>query len=95
MSQKIGFLMNSIDTLTQVNADQRLVMYLAQWYLHQQPEQLSVSLPFSKKVLANQICVKPETLSRMLKRLKNSNLIIEKGRCWELLDISLPMMGWW
>jgi hypothetical protein len=30
MSQKIGFLMNSIDTLTQVNADQRLVMYLAQ-----------------------------------------------------------------
>jgi hypothetical protein len=25
----------------------------------------------------------------MLKRLKNSNLIIEKGRCWELPDVSL------
>lgn len=89
MSHRISFLVNTIDTLTQVNAEQRLVMYLAQLYLQQQPEKLSVCLPFSKKVLANQICVKPETLSRMLRRLKNNNLIIEKGRCWEIPDVNL------
>ena len=88
MSQRIGVLMNTIDTLTQVSADQRLVMYLAQLYLNQQPEQVSVCLPFSKKVLANQICVKPETLSRMLKRLKTKELLVEKGRYWHIPDVN-------
>lgn len=97
MSQRISFLMNTIDTLTQVNADQRLVMYLAQLYIkqqpiqqpEQQPEQVSICLPFNKKTLANQICVKPETLSRMLKKLKSKALIIEKGAYWKIPNVNL------
>lgn len=87
MSQRINVLMNTIDTLTQVNADQRFVMFLSQLYAKQQLENFSVRLPFSKKVIAQQICVKPETLSRILKKLKDKNLLIEKGPFLQIPDI--------
>jgi len=80
MSQRIGSLMNTIDTLTQVSADQRLVMYFAQLYIKQKPGDSVIELPFAKKVVANQICVKPETLSRIFKKLKDKNLMQEKGK---------------
>lgn len=87
MTQRISFLMNTIDTLTQVNAEQRFVMFLSQLYVNQQPENSAVRLPFSKKVIAQQICVKPETLSRILKKLKDKDLLIERGPFLQLPDI--------
>ena len=87
MSERISNLMNTIDALTQVNAEQRFIMFLAQLKQNQKRERALIQLPFSKKVLANQICVKPETLSRLLKKLKDKQLLIERGNCIELPDI--------
>lgn len=87
MSQRISTLMNTIDTLTQVNAEQRLVMFLAQIYKKQRSGNLSIQMPYSKKVLAHQICAKPETLSRILKKFKQQQLLQERGSRLYLLDI--------
>ena len=87
MSERIAKLMNNIDTLTQINAEQRLIMFLAQLTLHKSGDGISIQLPFSKKILANQICVKPETLSRLLKKLKDNQLLIEKGNRFNFPDI--------
>lgn len=87
MSQRISILMNSIDTLTQVNAEQRFIMFLAQLYAKQPNETFVIHLPFSKKIIANQICVKPETLSRILKKFKDRDLIQERGAHLTLPDV--------
>lgn len=88
MSQRINTLMNTIDTLTQVNAEQRLVMFLAQLYNKQNTDNASIQMPYAKKVLAHQICVKPETLSRILKKLKQQQLLQEKGGRLYLPDMA-------
>ena len=80
MGQRIASLINTINTLTQVSADQRLVMYFAQLYVRQKPGYSGIELPFAKKVVANQICVQPETLSRIFKKLKDKNLMQERGK---------------
>lgn len=88
MSQRIASLMDTIDTLTQVNADQRLVMFFAQQYAKQSSEKPSITLPYAKKVLAGQLSIKPETLSRILKKFKQNELIIEQGSQVSFPDIN-------
>lgn len=63
MRQRIANLMDAIDTLTRVYADQRLVMFFAQQYVRQSPEKPLTTLPYAKKVLASQLSIKQETLS--------------------------------
>lgn len=88
MSQRIAQLMDTLDTLTQVSADQRLVMFFAQQYAIQKPKTLSITMPYAKKVLASQLCVKPETLSRILKKFKDKKLIEEVGNQFRFPDIN-------
>lgn len=86
MSNRIHELMDRVDTLTQVNAGERLVMRLAEWHRHQKNPDSYVSVPISKKVMATQLGIKPETLSRLLTKMKQSNLIVEKGVHWYITD---------
>lgn len=81
MSNRIKQLMNSLDMLTQVNANQRLVMYFAEIYCEQKQHGNQFRLPNTKKVLATQLGITPETLSRLLNKLKFSGLIKESGSC--------------
>lgn len=88
MSNRIGQLMNSLDMLTQVNANQRLVMYFAEMYRKQNKHDNRFILPSTKKVLATQLGITPETLSRLLHKLKLNGLIIETGACITVPDFS-------
>lgn len=49
MRQRIANLMDAIDTLTQVYADQRLVMFFAQQYAKKSSESLQSRYPMQKK----------------------------------------------
>ena len=84
MSNHIFQLMDTQDILTQVNSLQRLVMKLAQLCRQQQQPTstikttaIKVALPISKKLFAMQLGIKPETLSRLIKKLKLAQLVEE------------------
>lgn len=88
ISNRVGQLMNSLDILTQVNASQRLVMHFAEIYSKQKQQGNRFTLPYTKKILASQLGITPETLSRLLNKLKLSGLISESGAC-----ITVPDFG--
>lgn len=87
MSNNISSLMDSVDILTQVNANQRLVMRLAEIYRAQILKEGKILLPVTKRLLASQLGMTPETLSRAFKRLKDSGSIVESGNHVTLIDI--------
>lgn len=87
MSNRICHLMNRLNILTQVNANQRLVMRLAEIYREQKIKEGKVLLCITKKLLATQLAMTPETLSRAMKKLKTDGYIIESGAHITLLDI--------
>jgi len=87
ISNKVGQLMNSMDMLTQVNANQRLVMHFAEIYSKQKRQDNRLTLTNTKKVLASQLGITPETLSRLFKKLKFNGLIKESGACITVPDI--------
>jgi len=88
VSNKVGELMNTLDMLTQVNANQRLVMQFAKIYQKQQRKDNRFILPDTKKVLASQLGITPETLSRLLNKLKFNGLIKESGACITVPDFN-------
>ncbi|PJC86723.1 Crp/Fnr family transcriptional regulator [Vibrio sp. HA2012] len=87
MSNRICSLMDTLNILTQVNANQRLVMKLAEIYRLQDIKEDKVALPVTKKLLATQLGMTPETLSRAIKRLKNNGYLQESGNSLVLMDI--------
>ncbi|WED25779.1 Crp/Fnr family transcriptional regulator [Vibrio sp. DW001] len=88
MSNKICHLMNTLNILTQVNANQRLVMRLAEIYRAQIVKEDTVALPVTKRLLATQLGMTPETLSRAIKKLKTDGHIIESSNHITLVDIT-------
>ncbi|MEC6907624.1 Crp/Fnr family transcriptional regulator [Photobacterium piscicola] len=87
MTNKIHCLVNDVNILTQVNANQRFVMKLAEIYKKQSSKDNKISLSITKKLLATQLGMTPETLSRTIKRLKNEGLLIEHGNSLQIKDI--------
>ncbi|MGO1616352.1 MAG: Crp/Fnr family transcriptional regulator [Oceanisphaera sp.] len=81
MSQSL----NRIDLLTISNSAQRLVLYLMD--LHMQQRRAWLDLPGSRHVVARQLNITPETLSRQLSGFKRAGFIGTKGtRQLVLLD---------
>ena len=79
MSRRLHMLVNQIDSLTLQNATYRLVAYL----LEQVPSGVQVSpdiqLTTPKSVIASRLAIQPETLSRILARLRQGGLIDVEG----------------
>lgn len=71
MSQRLEVVEAQLESLGQKPAEQRLLDTLHQYA----GDKTSFTLRISKKDLASQIGVRPETLSRLLKRLQDSQLI--------------------
>lgn len=85
MAERISQSLNRIDLLTIGNSAQRLVLYLMDLYVQQRSPWLE--LPVSQAVLARQLNITPETLSRQMSTFRRSGLIGEHNPEVVLLDI--------
>lgn len=74
---------NEIDRLTLQTAMDRVINYLLQ---HKPENSDEVQLLISKQTLASQLSIKPETLSRTLKKLSQEGLITANGNVITLKD---------
>lgn len=83
MSKRMHWLLTEVDRLTLHNATFRLLTWLLE-----APAQSStlILLDVPKHVLASRLSIKPETLSRILKRLSEQQLIWVEDQVIELLD---------
>jgi len=85
MAKKLNQAMHRIDQLTLNNAGQRLVSYLLD--LHQQQNSRWLKLPASYGVLAVQLAIAPETLSRLFQKFREKELISGKRKSILLIDL--------
>lgn len=85
MSRRMHWLLNEVDRLTLHNATFRL----ASWLLETcDAERRCVILDVPKYVLASRLSIKPETFSRILKRLSEQGLLKVSDNAIELLDVA-------
>ena len=78
MSRRLHMLVNQIDSLTLQNATYRLAMYL----LEQAPrdaQAADVELTTPKSAIASRLAIQPETLSRILGKLRDQGLVEVHG----------------
>jgi len=88
MSRRIHGLVNEIDRLTLGTACQRLAFFLLEEAkANQSGIGSTIRLDAPKHVIASRIGVKPETLSRILTRLKDEGILEESGHMLTVLDL--------
>jgi len=84
MSQKMHWLVNEVNRLSLHDATFRLVIYL----LDNKPETSNIiHCKVAKNVIASRLSIKPETLSRILKKLSDKKLIRTNNNNIEILDL--------
>lgn len=83
MSQRLHKHINEIDRLTLQTATDRVINYLL-LNIHENSDE--IHLITSKQMLAAQLSIKPETLSRTLRKLHNEGLIKTEGHVIRLLN---------
>lgn len=79
-------LVERVEELQIASAPARLARYLLRLPAHQDGAALTVSLPMSKKDLAAHLAIVPETLSRLLRRWQDQQLIESRGKELAILD---------
>lgn len=84
MANNLYSAVNRIDQLTVNKSGQRLVMLLAELYQAQKTRWLK--LPFTQGILARQLNIEPETLSRMLARFREAGCLSVKGKECVILE---------
>ncbi len=85
MSQRLHQHVKEIDRLTLQTASERVINYLLQALAKQSDNNLKLNI--SKQMLAAQLSIKPETLSRTLGRLSREGLICSQGSTIKVVDI--------
>lgn len=86
MSRRMHWLLNEVDRLTLHNATYRLLNWMLE-NLQAGEAQARVVLDVPKHVVASRLSIKPETFSRILKRLADQGLINVKENYIDLLDV--------
>ena len=87
MSRRIHGLVNEIDRLTLGTACQRLAFFLLDQAVTNDSTDPTIRLDAPKHVIASRIGVKPETLSRILTRLKEDGIVEESGHTLTVLNL--------
>lgn len=88
MSRRLHMLVNQIESLTLQNATYRLVAYLLEQIPPDSKNASEVRLTTPKGVIASRLAIQPETLSRILARLRNGNLIEVHGNQITVRDVN-------
>jgi CRP-like cAMP-binding protein len=84
MSQKMHWLINEVNRLSLHDATFRLVTFL----LDKKPKTSNIIYcQVPKNVIASRLSIKPETLSRILKKLSDKKLIKTNNNFIEILDV--------
>jgi len=84
LSDRLNQRLHQIDSLTSSNVCQRVVRYLFQELQAARSGVIDLDLP--KRLIASQLGIQPETLSRILHRLTDAGLIAVQRRRIEILD---------
>jgi len=84
LSDRLNQRLHQIDNLTSSNVCQRVVRYLFQELQAARSGVIDLDLP--KRLIASQLGIQPETLSRILHRLTDAGLIAVQRRRIEILD---------
>jgi CRP-like cAMP-binding protein len=87
MSRRMHWLLNEVDRLTLHNATFRLVIWLLEMRCSD-PACDRIVLDVPKHVVASRLSIKPETFSRILKRLTSQELIAVNDQHITLLDVA-------
>lgn len=88
MSRRLHMLVNQIESLTLQNATYRLVAYLLDQIPADSKNASEVQLNTPKGVIAARLAIQPETLSRILARLRNGGLIEVHGNHITVRDVA-------
>ena len=94
MSHHLRVLVNALDDLTQKDVETRLAL----WLLKRCPQPLlnaevEIKLDVTKTVLAAELRIRNETLSRAIARMRSINLLESKGRSIRVLN-PLQLDAW-
>ena len=87
MSRRLHMLVNQIESLTLQNATYRLVAYLLEEIPRDVKTSPEVQLTTPKSVIASRLAIQPETLSRILAKLRQSGLIEVHGNHITVRDV--------
>ncbi|MEO7973599.1 MAG: Crp/Fnr family transcriptional regulator, partial [Thermoanaerobaculia bacterium] len=77
LQRRNGILLEEIERVTVQSASERLVTFLSRQQTHGRPA--ATRLP--KRILAARLAMRPETLSRILGKLKACNRLVEDDGC--------------
>ena len=88
LSRRLHRLVNQIESLTLQNATYRLVAYLLEQIAPGSKNASEVRLETPKSVIAARLAIQPETLSRILARLRHGGLIEVHGNHVTVRDVS-------
>ena len=86
LSMRLHHRLDEIDTLTLQNATFRVIHFLISKIFTNKVGHLIVQLPASKRLIASQLAIQPETFSRILNKLKEKNILAVDGREIRILD---------
>ena len=87
MSRRLHMLVNQIESLTLQNATYRLVAYLLEQIPRDVKTSPEVQLTTPKGVIASRLAIQPETLSRILAKLRQGGLIEVHGNHITVRDV--------
>src|SRR3990172_5618698 len=92
MSRRLHMLVNQIESLTLQNATYRLVAYLLEQIPRDVKTSPEVQLTTPKGVIASRLAIQPETLSRILAKLRSGGLIEMQGNHITVRDVTVEAL---
>ncbi|WP_428095718.1 Crp/Fnr family transcriptional regulator [Candidatus Thioglobus sp.] len=87
LSHRLHWMMSEINNLTLHDSTYRLVNFLLN-HAHQDNKSATIRLSISKQILASQLAIQPETLSRIFKKLSGAGLLKVDKNYIHLLEVS-------
>ena len=86
--RRLHWQLQEIENLSITNATHRLVRFLVDQLKMSGKNQGTIDLDLSRQVIAAKLSIKPETLSRLLRRLVNEQVLEVQGRQLKVLDVA-------